>query len=426
MKKHAYMLRTIAACLVLAVAASAFTGLAYSAKVLDLQIFSLVQRNIVSFSVYSAVLLAFIILLSFFGGRIYCSLICPLGIVQELAFRIGGKIKPLKRKGAYSKGNVWKYFIAAAFWGMMIGGSVFLARFIDPYASFGGAVTFAVSGIVLSVAAVVFSFVKDRFFCHSICPVGTLIGLLSSLSPFRLNMTEQCVSCGKCERECPASCVDSKGKSIDSERCLMCLSCVSSCPKGAISFGIKKSGGFQMERRELIAGISSAVVLGGGFFVGKALEKGSSSKKYEIILPAGAGDPARLLSKCMNCNLCVAACPSKIIKKADSSYGAVSIDLASGSCDYSCNACMEACPSGAIVRMPLEDKRKVRIAMAVIEKSDCISCGACASACPRNVISKGEKGFVIDGSGCIGCGSCRSKCPVGAIKMFPVKTQKSI
>ena len=60
-------------------------GIFYPVKVLDLQFAPLLQRVFVDFSVTALLLLGALVLLTVVFGRIYCSLICPFGVLQEIA-----------------------------------------------------------------------------------------------------------------------------------------------------------------------------------------------------------------------------------------------------------------------------------------------------------------------------------------------------
>ena len=48
-------------------------------------------------------------------------------------------------------------------------------------------------------------------------------------------ITDECISCGACEAECPVSCItagDSKNE-IDADACIDCGTCAGVCPVGA-------------------------------------------------------------------------------------------------------------------------------------------------------------------------------------------------
>ena len=232
-----------------------------------------------------------------------------------------------------------------------------------------------------------------------------------------------------CERNCPSGCINSKEKTVDNETCIKCLKCLSVCPKGSIKYGIKSKQDtkFSLKRRELIISASALVVFGGMIKAGAVFKDKIVKKFKDIILPPGAGSEEKFVNKCLNCNLCVANCPSKILVKANEDFPVVHVDYSKGFCKSDCAKCGEVCPSGAIKRLKLEEKRKTRIGMAMIKDDSCIKCGLCADACPYGAISF-TKGNVpkLDASKCIGCGACRNACRADAIEIFAVKEQTVI
>ena len=104
-----------------------------------------------------------------------------------------------------------------------------------------------------------------------------------------------------------------------------------------------------------------------------------------------------------------------------------------GDCEYVCTSCTKVCPTNAIIELTEEEKKKVKIGMARIDRSRCIpwseyeDCLVCEEQCPvptkaikfekRDVITfKGDvrriKFPVVLKDKCIGCGICESKCPM--------------
>ena len=135
--KNIYKIRLTAALLIFAMAILGIFGLFYPVKIFDLQFLPVFQRVIIDFSIIGLVILLFLAGLTLVCGRIYCSLICPFGILQEIAGILKGKIK--KNKFAPGKNFPLKYFVAAIVWGVLLGGSAAAIRFIEPYTLFGSA-----------------------------------------------------------------------------------------------------------------------------------------------------------------------------------------------------------------------------------------------------------------------------------------------
>ncbi len=82
-----------------------------------------------------------------------------------------------------------------------------------------------------------FSFRHGRLYCNTICPVGTLLGLISRVSIFKIKMLESsCTKCGKCAFACKSSCIDVKNLEVDFSRCVGCFNCIQVCPEDAIMY----------------------------------------------------------------------------------------------------------------------------------------------------------------------------------------------
>ena len=420
MKKLPYKIRLTIAGIVLILSALAVWGLVRYP--LDTQFAALFQRTVFDFSLSAVIILTGIILLTVLFRRFYCSVLCPFGILQEFAALI------FRKKNRPIGNYKFKYYIAALTFGALIGGTALLIRYIDPYTIFGSAVSLSLFGLLAAFAVIFLVFFKNRFFCTNICPVGAVLGLLSKISPNKIYINKNdCVSCGLCEKACPAGCINSKEKQVDNETCLKCLKCLGGCRKDAIKYGIKPKEElkFNFKRREFLKLASVFVLFGIAVKAGAEIAANTAKKFRDIILPPGAKDENRMFNKCLNCNLCVENCPNKIIAKADKDFGTVHLNynMGKGFCDYNCNKCSEVCPSGAIKKIPLEEKKKTRIGMAMITDR-CKKCGKCISECPAGAISKNKDGqTVIDGSKCIGCGKCKNSCPNNAIEIFAVREQ---
>lgn len=419
-----FKIRLAIAVIILLTAILGMVGIFYPVHIFDIQFTPLLQSVLTDFSIIAVVLFTGLILTTLLFGRIYCSLICPLGIFQEIITLISA------RDNEKQPNLPIKYFLAAITFGALIGGSALLIRYLEPYTFFGSALTLSIVGLVAVVVIGLIAFFKNRFFCTDICPVGAVLGLLSKISLFKLYIDKnECLSCGMCERSCPSGCIDSCEEEIENETCVKCFKCMGKCPKNAIKFGIKPKEyiNFNPNRRSFIVGTAAVVALGAMIKSGIEISKNTAKTLKNIILPAGSVNEKRMLSECLNCNLCVNACPNKIIKKADKEFGAVHIDYSQGEkhCKYDCNECAKVCPSGSIKKISLEEKQKTRIAMAIVNEDKCNACGICNLECPVNAISRNENGkSIIDTSKCIGCGACKKACNFNAIEIFAVKEQK--
>lgn len=400
----------------------AFSGLFYPIKVFDIQLTALLQRVLVDFSLMAMILLCGLIILTLLFGRIYCSTLCPLGLLQELMMLI------FRRKVAVQANQPYKYFLTAIVFGCLIGGTAYLARLIDPYTIFGSFASGVGFGLIFIMIVGVLVWFKGRLFCANICPVGVVLGLISKKSANQIYMDKECcVSCGLCAAKCPTGSIDFKNKIVDNETCIKCFRCLSGCRRGGLHYGIKPADNipFNLSRRKFLLSSAVVAVLAVAVRSGVGFSKTVAAKIKKAILPAGAVSAEDFANRCLNCNLCVQNCPMKVLKKADEDYPTVHIDYKESFCDYNCNKCSQVCPSGAIKRLSLSEKQRTKIGLAVIDNEICIKCGLCVGKCPRQIIKKENGGYPeITKEECIGCGACQNVCPVKAITLSALEVQE--
>ena len=436
-------------------------------------------------------------------GRAYCSFVCPFGILMDILRRIAlfpasskflknafvGKFCAknfalLRYKPSRTALRAFFTIIAAVF---IIFGYSALFGFIDPYSLYGkimGSIThpavamiadaasktayahglysippvdgdptiplaaFAFALFVLLAISALSAF-RGRFYCNTICPVGGLLGLLSSVSLFKISLDKnKCISCGMCERNCKAECINSKAKTLDFSKCVLCFDCSLKCPRNAIKYSLnpkaaklfgmaskpessaiaspeKKTSNGNMTRRAFpVAAAALAALLCTaakkyGMGKGKNRRGDAACAKVEAIdakcgeptpygipgvredkrltLPPGAESLDNYLEHCTGCQICTAACKAQILKPSLGEWGLAGLmqpymDFESGFCLHSCNDCSKACPTGAIKFVGGKVKRTIKIGTAVFRKSLCVvktdgtDCAACAEHCPVQAI----------------------------------------
>ncbi len=424
MNKKYYYIRITVAAIIGILSVLAFTKMFYPLPIFDVQLTALLQRILIDFSLFTAILLAGLLIITLLFGRIYCSTLCPLGLYQELLMLL------FRRKNAVQKNKPYKYFLAAIVFGALIGSTSYLVRLIDPYTLFGSALSGAWLGLAVLGILAVLAWFKGRLFCANICPVGVLLGLISKHAVNKMYIdNDKCVSCGLCSSQCPTGSIDFKNKTINNETCIKCFKCLGTCRRNGINYGVKakEPAPFNPARRQLLIGgaviAAFALAAKGGINLGKAV----AAKIKRVIVPAGAESAEKFANRCLNCNLCVQNCPMKVLKKANGNYPAVHLDYTESFCDYDCNKCSQVCPSGAIKRLSLAQKQKTQIGLANIDEQICVKCGLCVMKCPRQAVSKADGAFpIVDANQCIGCGACANGCPVKAITIQPVQQQKTL
>jgi polyferredoxin len=428
-----------------------------------------------------------ILIFTYFYGRAYCSFLCPLGAMQDIAIRF--RTKALKKTFMFDKPLNWlKYGALAGTIALMITGSLAMLNLLDPFSNFGRIVadlfrpayiylnntaayilgTFDIFGVkpmnmqyislgVLGlvtgffVMIVLMSLWKGRLYCNTLCPVGGILSLFSSISFFKLGfVSESCTSCGLCEKACKSQCIDYKAQKLDFSRCVDCYNCIDACKFGAIRYmkktAVKPAETFVRGRKNAIAAIAAGTGVALLYMTGASklfanIDSGLSGLGPDnIITPPGSKDVKRFTSKCIGCHLCVTNCPTKVLTPALTQGGIDGLmqprmDYDASYCNYSCNTCSHICPAGAIAAISVEEKRLTQIGRAKFIENNCVvktkntQCTICNEYCPTKAASMvpfGSHGLmipkVIDDL-CIGCGACEHVCPARPKKAIVVQAK---
>lgn len=182
-------------------------------------------------------------------------------------------------------------------------------------------------------------------------------------------------------------------------------------------------------RRAFLAGSALGII---GMLAGCKPRDYTQNAPTKTVLPPGAGSTERFLEKCTGCQLCIAACPNKVLQASFLEFGVQGfmkprMDFSAKYCLFDCHECAKVCPTGAIRKMPIEEKQQVKIAEAELFLCRClvprngVDCGACTEHCPTKALYTIEKtlpnGNVVrlpqlNPALCIGCGACEHACPV--------------
>jgi len=419
--------------------------------------------------------LAFLLVCTFVMGRIYCSVVCPLGIMQDCFSWLASKRR--KNRFAYKRENKWlRYGVLVVFVVALIIGFAPVTTLLAPYSAYGRIVnslfkplydmlnnllatieanhfdTYHFSQVeiwmrsvtTLVVAALTFvvlgflAWHNGRVYCNSVCPVGTMLSLVSRFSLFRVRFdSDKCKQCGMCEKNCKASAIDFKNMSVDYSRCVVCGNCLDKCKFDALKYTFAKpakSGSPDTGRRSFLLGTALAastaalsqakMKVDGGL---AAIEDKAEPKRETPITPPGSVSAVNMQRHCTACQLCVSACPNNVLRPSTDleTFMQPVMSFERGYCRPECTACSSVCPTGAIKPITREEKTAIHCGHAVWIKENCIaltdgvSCGNCARHCPVGAIQMVDyewngmtaKVPAVDTEKCIGCGACENLCP---------------
>ena len=462
-----------------------------------------------------AVIIA-LVLLTLLFGRVYCSVICPLGVLLDIISWFSGKRKGKKNRFTFKKENKWlRYGVLVLFIVLMVAGANAVAVLIAPYSTYGRIVTAlleplydwgnnllaAISAhfgsyafyptevylkslpvllvaIVTLVLLAVLAWKGGRTWCNNICPVGTVLGLLSRFSLFRPVIdTSKCVNCGVCGKRCKGSCIDTKNHKIDYSRCVVCFDCLENCKTGAIKYRLackkneipgqarndesgakpravsgeraffserdgNRSGG--AERRAFITGM--ALVAGAATVEAKkkqlaaglaALEDKQVPPRNIAPVPAGAISRKHFYQHCTSCQICITNCPNNVLRPSArlATFMHPEMHFDQGYCRIECNRCTQLCPADAIRPVDsIADKSAIQIGHAVVIPENCVvtrdgvHCGNCSRHCPTGAITMVPSESnpklrlpAVNPEQCIGCGSCEYHCPARPVSAIYVE-----
>ena len=430
--------------------------------------------------------IVFLVALTLIFGRVYCSVICPLGVLQDLFGWMGKKQK--KNRYSYSPAKNWlRYGVLVLFVAALVAGVGSFVALLAPYSSFGRIASFLLAPLygwgnnllayfaermdsyafyetevwiaslptfiiaaVTLVVLIVLAWRGGRTYCNTICPVGTVLGVLSRFSWLAPVIdTEKCNACGLCARNCKASCIDSKNHKIDYSRCVACMDCIEKCNKGAISYRPRKK---QAKAAPVVDESRRSALTATAILASTSLLKAQDKKRdgglaviedkvvperKTRLVPPGALSIKNFEQHCTACQLCVSVCPNDVLRPSTGLLTLMQPEMSyeNGYCRPECTKCSDVCPAGAIKPITREEKSSRQIGHAVWIKKNCImhedkvDCGKCQDACPTGaiqiVVNKSCpnkcKNVVVNTERCIGCGACEHLCPVRPLSAIYVE-----
>ncbi len=397
-----------------------------------------------------------IIVLTLVFGRIYCSIICPLGIMQDFFGLLGKKAK--KNRYSYSKEVKWlRYPMLVVFIIALVAGIGTLFQLLAPYSTFGLIATnllqpvyqagnnvlatiaehydsyafyhtnvwlrslpSLIISIVMLVILAVLAWRNGRTYCNTVCPIGTILSFFARFSWLKIHFdTEKCRNCSLCSKNCKAACIDYNTHTVDTSRCVVCGNCIENCKFGALSYSrnsslssnssdsrLSRENSPENDGRRAFL-LSSAMLATAAIAQNKdkimdgglaEIEDKVAPERQTPLTPPGSISKQNFETHCTGCQLCISECPNEVLRPSSDLLHLMmpTMSYERGYCRPECNRCSEVCPAGAIKPITSEIKGSTQIGHAVWIKKNCVP--------------------LTDG---VECGNCARHCPVGAIEMVP-------
>jgi ferredoxin len=391
----------------------------------------------------NVVVIAALVVLTLIFGRIYCSVICPLGILQDVLARLRRK----KNKYGYSREVRWlRYPVLVLFVIALVAGVGSLFQLLAPYSAYGRIATMVlqpvwmlcnnvlgyvaeradsyafytvdvwmkslpvfVIALVTLIVLTVLAWRGGRTYCNTVCPVGTVLSFFARFSWLKIRFDEEkCKNCSMCSKNCKAACIDYKTHTVDYSRCVVCGNCIDKCKFGALKYsGVsRKTGGKTGEsvdagKRSFL--LTSALMATAAMAQKKEklmdgglaeLEGKVAPERQTPLTPPGSLSFQHFAQRCTGCQLCVSECPNDVLRPSSDLMHLMLpvMSYERGHCRPECTRCSEVCPAGAITPIDCEEKSSTQIGHAVWIKKNCVpltdgvECGNCARHCPTGAI----------------------------------------
>lgn len=195
-------------------------------------------------------LLLFILSVPF--GRLFCSYICPAGGLQECSFPANDKI-PKQRWRNNIKYIIWLFWIIGVILCYAKKGEIVAIDFF--FGTVHGISVSSIQSYIIYYGIVLLIFLPSilfgrRVFCHYFCWMAPFMVVGIKLRNFlhlpglhiTIHRDKNCISCGKCNKECPMG-IDVKElvkkDYIKNPECIQCGACIDNCPQHILHFEIK-------------------------------------------------------------------------------------------------------------------------------------------------------------------------------------------
>ncbi len=228
------------------------TGNLSSAKVLDsfyiADPYMVIQTFASGFILAADALIGAGIVLLFyaiFGGRMFCSWVCPMNIVTDFANWLRKKLKMNRENVKIPVKRNMRYWILGLSLPLSAIFGIAAFEIVSPVSMLHRGLIFGI-GMGWAAVLIVFFFdfaVLQNGWCGYICPIGGFYSLINRFSLLKVRHTkDNCTGCNKCFMVCPEKqvlhIINKQDGQITDGECTNCGRCIEVCEDDALKFSI--------------------------------------------------------------------------------------------------------------------------------------------------------------------------------------------
>lgn len=184
------------------------------------------------------------IIYALFLGRAFCSFVCPVNLITNLADFIKQNTSFKSSKLTNFKQNT-RYFILFS---ILILCLIANEPIFEKYSHIGiitrGIIFMQTSAIFVAIIIFLLDlFVQRNLVCSHLCPLGAFYSLISKFAMLKVSYDlNKCTKCMKCKMICPEaqvlSLITKYSGNVSNSECIKCARCIEVCDDDALNFNL--------------------------------------------------------------------------------------------------------------------------------------------------------------------------------------------
>ena len=170
-------------------------------------------------------------------GVLFCGWICPLGTLQDWAYKLGRKMRLPVLRVPYGIQRYLQLSRYVFYFLLTLGITFSILQGTKNLSKLMRGDVLGMAALVVLIVFVLFGMFFNRPFCNYICTGGARRGLWSVVRIIGIRRdTATCINCKLCTKSCPMNIDVANTDFVRHPNCIGCMSCLSACPKSCISF----------------------------------------------------------------------------------------------------------------------------------------------------------------------------------------------